>query len=364
MVGVGAPPRWTSSLLVGALALASCPFPRPTQVPMRQQEIRAHADERSDAVAILLPGHGDSPELFVRHGFVAALTAADVDVILADAHSGYYYERTTAERLWSDVVASALAAGYKRVWLVGVSMGGLGALWTTSQHPGQIDGAVVLAPYLGRRGVLREVAAAGPEAWQPRAEAGAWDYELWRWLKQASAAKNPPIYLGYGEGERMAGPALLARLLGPGHVVRYPGGHDWATWAALWQDLVPRVPWHGEDPRDADAGPVLRTADELCRDRGYDFAFDPVGVPQDGSVELACGFGPGTPCEPETSRAYCEADSMIACTYGKMAATNCVQHCRKVGDPEGVLHDSGRCAIRKDEGACVCCDAGDPSCGL
>lgn len=364
MLGAGPRSIWTLLVGLGALVLAACPFPRATQVPMRQQEFLAHAGERSDAVAILLPGHGDSPERFVHHGFVAALTAADVDVILADAHSGYYYERTAEERLWSDVVASALAAGYRRVWLVGVSMGGFGALWTVSQHPGQIAGVVVLAPYLGRRAVLREVAAAGPEAWQPRAEAGAWDYELWRWLKQASAAKNPPIYLGYGEDERGPGSALLDRLLAPGHVFRYPGGHDWRTWTALWQMMAPKVPWHGEDPREADAGPVLRTADELCRDRGYDFAFDAAGVRRDGEVTLACGFGPGTQCDQETSLAYCEADSMVACTYGKMAATNCVQHCRKVGDPEGVLHDSGRCEIRKDEGACVCCDLGEPGCRL
>ncbi len=36
---------------------------------------------------------------FVRHGFVAELEAAGVDVILADAHSGYYAEQSTEERL-------------------------------------------------------------------------------------------------------------------------------------------------------------------------------------------------------------------------------------------------------------------------
>lgn len=357
--------RIGAGLAVLALAaLAGCPFPRGTQVPMRHVELRAHAGERSDTVAILLQGHGDAPEQFVARGFVAALAAADVDVILADAHSGYYFERTAEERLWSDIVAPARAAGYARVWLVGISMGGLGALWTASMHPGEVDGVVVLAPYLGRRRVLKQIARVGAEKWQPRAEAGPWDYELWRWLKQASAAGNPPIYLGVGEGDRMRGAELLARLLPQGHVFVQPGGHDWNTWSALWQVMAPKVPWRGEDPRGAGAGPVLKTADELCRDRGYDFAYDPAGVPQDGAVTLACGFGPGTACEPETSAAYCDAGSMVACTHGKMTATNCVQHCRKVGDPEGILHDSGRCAIRKDEAACVCCDLGEPGCGL
>ena len=61
-------------------------------------------------MAILLQGHGDAPEEFVRHGFVAELEAAGVDVILADAHSGYYAEQSTEARLWSDIVAPATSA--------------------------------------------------------------------------------------------------------------------------------------------------------------------------------------------------------------------------------------------------------------
>lgn len=352
---------------LGALALAvlaACPFPRATQRPMRSSQLLAHAGERSDTVAILLQGHGDAPEEFVRHGFVAELEAAGVDVILADAHSGYYAEQSTEVRLWNDIVAPARAAGYSRVWLVGISMGGMGAIWTASMHPGEVSGVVLLAPYLGRRRTLRAIEEVGAPAWQPHAEAGPWDYEIWRWLKQASAAQNPPIFLGYGTHDADRGRALLGQLLPPERVFTRPGGHDWQTWTELWHVMAPKVPWRGEDPRAPGAGPVLRTADELCQDKGFDFAYDPAGMPMEGSGERGCGFGPGTPCVPETSDAYCDGAAMVACERGKMTATNCVQHCRQVGDPEGNFHDSGRCAIRKDEAACVCCDRDEPGCLL
>ena len=80
-------------LACGPLALAACAMPRPVQVPMRQVEHPAQAGQRSDTAVILLPGHGDKPEQFTKHGFVAALREAGVaaDVIVADAHSGYYF---------------------------------------------------------------------------------------------------------------------------------------------------------------------------------------------------------------------------------------------------------------------------------
>ncbi|WAS92178.1 alpha/beta fold hydrolase [Nannocystis punicea] len=352
---------------LGALALAAlaaCPFPRATQVPMRWSGLPAHEGERSDTVAILLQGHGDAPDEFVRHGFVAELKAAEVDVIVADAHSGYYADKSTEARLYEDIVAPARAAGYARVWLVGISMGGMGAIWTASMHPGKIDGVVLLAPYLGRRRTLRAIEAAGAENWQPQAETGPWDYEIWRWLKLASAARNPPIFLGYGTEDGDRGRAMLGRMLPPEHVFTRPGGHDWRTWTELWHLMAVKVPWRGQDPRNPAAGPVLRTADELCQDKGYDFAFDPTAVPTEGNPEMACGFGPGTTCTPETSDAYCDGVAMVACERGKMTATNCVQRCRSVGDPEGTPRDSGRCAIRKDEAACVCCDRDEPGCLL
>ena len=59
-----------------ACGLLACAMPRPVQVPMRQVEHPAQAGARSETAVILLPGHGDKPEQFTKHGFVAALREA------------------------------------------------------------------------------------------------------------------------------------------------------------------------------------------------------------------------------------------------------------------------------------------------
>ncbi len=231
------------------LALASCAMPRPVQVPMRQVEHPLAAGRRSDTAVILLPGHGDRPEQFTKHGFVAALREAgvDADVIVADAHSGYYFKGIAAERLWGDVIAPAKLAGYARIWLVGISMGGFGALWTAQTHPEAITGIVVMAPFAGRPRVLRPIAEVGVKAWQPTAEKGTWDYELWRWLKSAPEPGTtvPPIWLAYGDDDAGTGVELLRQIVPKERVFTRPGDHDWDVWAPLWRTMIPVIPWTG-----------------------------------------------------------------------------------------------------------------------
>lgn len=233
----------------GLLALAACAMPRPVQVPMRQVDHPLEVGARRDTAIVLLPGHGDKPEQFTRHGFVAALREAGVeaDVIVADAHSGYYFKGIAAERLWADILAPARAAGYARIWLVGISMGGFGALWTASMHPEAITGIVLMAPFAGRPRVLRPIAAVGVKDWQPTTEPGTWDYELWRWLKGATAPNStvPPIWLAYGDDDAGTSVELLRQIIPQERVYTRPGDHDWDVWAPLWRTMIPAIPWTG-----------------------------------------------------------------------------------------------------------------------
>jgi pimeloyl-ACP methyl ester carboxylesterase len=236
----------------------ACALPRPTAVPLASEAFPAHADGRACCLVVLLPGHGDTPRDFVEHGFVKALRDAriPVDVIAVAAHSGYYFKGIVAERLHADVLAPARAAGYKQIWLVGVSMGGFGALWTAQLHPEDVSGLVLLAPFTGRPRVVNPIAATGIRRWQPRPERGTWDYELWRWLHRlaepaaAVLPPLPPIFLAHGQDDASAGSLMLAELLPPEQVLVIPGDHDWDTWIPLWTQLVARVPWTGAaDPR-------------------------------------------------------------------------------------------------------------------
>jgi pimeloyl-ACP methyl ester carboxylesterase len=186
---------------------------------------------------VFLPGIGDFAEDFERHGFIASLMASglDADAVAVDAHYGYYGRRTLLERLAADVVLPARSRGYREIWLVGISMGGLGALSYVVQHPGHIARALLLAPYLGEAAWIDELAAA------TEISARAHVQRLWRWIRshEREQALRPQLYLGYGMRDRFApANALLGAHLPPGHVRAIPGGHAWATWQRLWDAFL------------------------------------------------------------------------------------------------------------------------------
>src|ERR671936_276516 len=187
-----------------ALALLECSTPLAT--------IAYTAGAARDALVVFLPGIGDFADDFERHGFIAALAAMGfaADALAVDAHYGYYGRRTVLERLAEDVVLPARAQGYGEIWLVGISMGGLGALSYVVHYPDHISRALLLAPYLGEPHWIQEVTdgevrAAGPSS---------------------------------SRGHFAPANALFARHLPARHVLAVPGGHDWRTWRRLWQAFL------------------------------------------------------------------------------------------------------------------------------
>ena len=198
---------------------------------------------------VMLPGVRDRPEDFIQQGFVRALRerGLPVDVAAVDAHMDYYLERKVIDRLHTDVLAPAREK-YQRIWLLGISLGGMGSLLYAREHPGRIEGIILLAPYLGTRGTIADVTRDGGLArWRP-GSIGEEDDErrLLAWLKEyrADDPSLPAIYLGYGTSDRFApASALLAAQLPGGHVVTAEGGHDWPTWSTLWRDILDLQPF-------------------------------------------------------------------------------------------------------------------------
>jgi pimeloyl-ACP methyl ester carboxylesterase len=210
---------------------------------MRALPLGRHTPPASTLV-VLLPGRGGSPEDFAVARFpeLAAAVGVDADFVAADARLSYYLRRTVLDRLRDDLIAPARARGYRQVWLVGVSIGGAGALLYQRQHPGEIAGLLLIAPYLGEPSIAREVAAAGGLArWPPPAVVPAEDFQrmLWAALKPWSVQEGgrlPPLYLGFGARDRFAIPdGLLAAALPADHVFTPPGHHDWVTWTEVWK---------------------------------------------------------------------------------------------------------------------------------
>ena len=115
--------------------------------------------QAKDILIIFLPGLGDVAEEFEVHGFVKAVTDSGLpaDALCVDAHYGYYARRSVIDRLAHDIVLPARQRGYRELWLVGISMGGFGALSYLVHHAQHVERAVVLAPYLGEEKLMREI---------------------------------------------------------------------------------------------------------------------------------------------------------------------------------------------------------------
>jgi len=140
--------------------------------------------------------------------------------------------------------------GYRRIWLLGISLGGSGAMICATQRRQEIEGVFLLAPFLGTRGIIAEVEAAGGlQRWQageivPRDHERALLGQIQSSLLDSAAL--PPIHLGYGSGDRYRGASImLSEHLPERRVEVMPGGHDWETWAVLWHRLLDKKPFVG-----------------------------------------------------------------------------------------------------------------------
>jgi pimeloyl-ACP methyl ester carboxylesterase len=210
-----------------------------TPTPLARMEYRG--GKKSRTLIIFLPGISDMAEDFERRGFIDDMRRHGIaaDAVAVDAHYGYYATRVIHERITDDVISWAHAAGYRNIWLAGVSLGGFGAVSYASRHPSQITGLLLFAPYLGGAAVIREIAdAGGVHHWEPGAvEEGDYQRALWSWFKHHFANHKPAlqVYLGFGTRDMFArANALLADILPRDSVFSIPGGHDWRTWKRIW----------------------------------------------------------------------------------------------------------------------------------
>ncbi|HKJ18388.1 MAG TPA: alpha/beta fold hydrolase [Xanthomonadales bacterium] len=223
-----------------AILPAGCAFAPPTETPLPQIRF-VDNNKQSSALIIMLPGRGDRAETFVAEGFQHQGQQFGFDTIMVDAHFGYYKERSLIPRLHQDIVLPAKAAGYQEIWMLGVSMGGFGSVLYASNHPEELDGVILLAPYLGDRNVIDEIEESGGlESWNP-AESNLKDYEIaaWSWLRDSTSNdSHSQVVLGYGLSDRLASayPVLLERLDAQ-QIYTVEGGHGWRSWITLWNEI-------------------------------------------------------------------------------------------------------------------------------
>lgn len=227
-------------------ALPSCALiPRETPAPVRTL---AGGEAGGTELVVFLPGRWSRVEEFEREGFfeIARKRWPDARLVAPDLHLGYYKNQAVARRLHEDVIKPARCSGVKRVRIVGISMGGLGALIYDAEYPGQVEELILLSPFLGEEEALREIEASGDlKKWRPGPLAeGDFSRKVWHRLRENRLEDDTPtkVLLGCGTEDRLAASnRLFAReFLTAGAQEWIAGGHDWPTWRPLFETLSER----------------------------------------------------------------------------------------------------------------------------
>lgn len=228
-------------VLLPLLAQSSCRLLLPAAgrpVPRLEFEPAQAAPEEC---VILLPGRYSVPQEFVSEGIVRLVQKRRpaARIVVPDLHLRYYMERTAGACLWEEMIRPAREAGLK-VSLLGVSMGGLGALVAWLEHAEAVDEVLLLAPYLGEPELIREIRQAGGLArWKggvdrPTSQEQAMRF-LWERLRARGRMRDgSPVRLrlacGLQDRHLEACRLFAESLLPEGHALELPGHHDWPTW--------------------------------------------------------------------------------------------------------------------------------------
>jgi hypothetical protein len=191
----------------------------------------ASAQSRAPTQVICLPGAYHDAQSFLDVGFATTVAkrGRDLDLRFVDLEMSHLQDQVPLQQLRSEVILPARAAGVS-TWLAGISLGGLVALDYASAYPGEVDGLCLLAPYLGNRMLIEEIAAG-------RLAESDTEHRIWRYIKTGLVAA--PVFLGYGRQDRFSrAHDLMATTLPAGSVNVIEGGHDWGTWLELWERFL------------------------------------------------------------------------------------------------------------------------------
>jgi len=209
---------------------------------MRSVFIPVLSTAAAPARMVWLPGAYHVALDFLAAGFPEAARARRLalDLNFVDLELEHVNDRSALKRLRSELVLPAREAGIS-VWLGGISLGGLFALNYAAAYPDELDGLCLLAPYLGNRMLITEIAQApGVAEWQPGVLAQI-DEErrIWAYIKNHRSGTRPRLHLGFGQGDRFsAAHGLMAAALPADAVDVVAGGHEWSTWTRLWENFL------------------------------------------------------------------------------------------------------------------------------
>lgn len=217
----------------------------------------AKPGEHGQRLFVFLPGRRDRASDFVRRGFITLAQdfVPGLDCVAVDATLGYYLDGSVADRLQGEIIEPVRTPGYREIWIVGVSMGGLGAFFHEKAYPGEVSGLILLAPFVGDDlKLFAEIdAAGGPGLWARSEPAPAaqgdkskFQRELWGFLGRLPIDRGNPlqIWIAYGNVDRLRpGIERLRKVIPPERVFQLTGGHTWEVWTAGFTEILAKIDW-------------------------------------------------------------------------------------------------------------------------
>ena len=131
-------------------------------------------DPTGRSLVVMLPGAHIQRRDFDSEGFIPALRQRFplADAVALGLDLVDYVEPDFPAQLHDGVIAPALRQGYAHISLVGISLGGMGALLYAAGYPDHAGNIILIAPLLATRGTIAEVnMAGGLAAWDPGVDA-------------------------------------------------------------------------------------------------------------------------------------------------------------------------------------------------
>jgi pimeloyl-ACP methyl ester carboxylesterase len=196
-------------------------------------------------LVVFLPGIGGKGSDYETQGFLKALQhrGFEASMKVLDVKPSLYLGSKIVELLKTKVLTHDKAKGYEKIYLVGISLGGHAVLRYLTEYPDDVEGAVVLAPFISGPVAADAVRRAGGLARWEDCPFAAWEYACEMWYSLKTFVSNPDhgakIVLGYGTEDRFARQCgILAEVLRSEQVFTVAGGHDWATWKKLWIEVL------------------------------------------------------------------------------------------------------------------------------
>jgi pimeloyl-ACP methyl ester carboxylesterase len=249
---------------LAVLLLAACSTGGDVRRPIPVRLVPA--TQPAHRLVVVLPGRGDDLDSLTRRGIDRIVHSQwpDADVVLTGLTLPFYRQGRAVRRLHEEILRPAHARHYGQVWLAGISLGGLGALMYDRAYPGEVDGMLLVSPYLGDMPIYREIRAAGGLArWQPGpaqpVTPETYQRELWRHIRDLrDGPGSASVWLAYGDRERFRDRiALLATWLPSEQVFELPGHHNWTLWKTALRTLLAHA--RPGQPRP-DTAPATRAA--------------------------------------------------------------------------------------------------------